>query len=153
MTESHDHMTESHDHMTVSHDHMTVSHDHMTVSHDHLPHVHKPPSRTAASRGGEELQLTVPLEPSPHHPQSVTLCVRLPDGSRAQRRFDYSTHTLRDLLAFALISLPQEVGVSLSTADVELASSSVPKDVYCDWSLTLSQAGLTRNTLLSLSIL
>ncbi len=119
---------------------------HMTWSHDHLPHTHKP---TIIPR---EQPLTVPPEPSVHDPDCVTLCVRLPDGSRAQRRFDYSIHTLSSLLAFAMTSLPKGVG-AVSPSEVELATSTVPKVVFRDWSLTLGQAGLTQNTLLCLSIL
>lgn len=116
---------------------------HMTWSHDHLPHMHKPTTLR---------EQPVPLEPSIHDPHCVTLCVRLPDGSRAQRRFNYSMHTLSSLLAFAMTSLPKEVGV-VSLSDVELATSTVPKVVFRDWSITLGQAGLTQNTLLCLSII
>ncbi len=118
---------------------------HMTGSHDHLPHVHKPITTTH-----KEL-ITVPPEPSPHDPHTVTLCIRLPDGTRVQRRFNYSTHTLHTVLAFAMTFLSQDIHGQLP--EVELASSTVPKEVYSDLSLTLSQAGLTQNTLLCLAIL
>lgn len=118
------------------------SSSHMTSnigSHDHYHHTPKQ-------------QHTVPPEPCPADSHTVTLCVRLPDGSRSQRRFNHSTHTLQQLLVWAVLTLPSELGVC-SPAQVELVSSTVPKVVYRDWSLTLGEAGLTQNTLLCLTIL
>ena len=124
--------------------HLSSSHLTKAASHDHTPSTHCEKEQLSAH--------TLSAEPPPDAPCCVTLCVRLPDGTRVKRRFNHSTHTIHTLLLFAVLSLPREAGVA-SLSDMELASCTVPKVVYSDHSQTLGQAGLTQNTLLCLSIL
>jgi len=93
-----------------------------------------------------------PVEPLPGCANTVILCVRLPNGSRVQRRFDYLRDTIKSVLLFALYSMPQESDV-LSLSDVEMSSCTVPRVVYSQLSATLDQYELTQNTLLCLSLL
>lgn len=89
-------------------------------------------------------------EPSPNSPFSVTLVLRLPDGTRIQRRFNYRTDILHTVVVFGIQYLKS---IDLSEDCVELSSCTVPKIVHNDLSLTLEQAGLVHNTILCLTVL
>lgn len=96
-------------------------------------------------------------ETPPSCQYSVTLCLRLPDGSRAQRRFDYKTDTLLSVVLFGL----QPTGVhgptlsddEITEDQVELSTCTIPKTVHRNLSLTLEEVGLVHNTVLCLNVL
>ena len=92
-------------------------------------------------------------EPSPDFPFSVTLGLRLPDGTRVQRRFDYRTDSLLTVVVFGMHYLRSVEHNNLAKECVELSSCTVPKIVHNDLSLTLEQAGLVHNTVLCLTVL
>ena len=94
----------------------------------------------------------LPPEPSPNDAHTVTLCIRLPDGSRVQRRFNFCIDTLQTVVTFARTNLNQSEESSSeqqdSFSDFVLCDNSVPRVVFDDLSLGLEEVGLVHNTML-----
>lgn len=85
-------------------------------------------------------------EPDLCSPDSVTLCIKLPNCERVQRRFNYKTHCIKDVIHFACLSLnPGSIDFD------EICLSDSEMCCFSDYSKTLCQVGLTHNTVLHLS--
>ena len=86
----------------------------------------------------------IPEEPV-DDPFAILLCVKIPNGSRVQRRFRLSDQ-LCHVVAFALQQCKEE-----EEEDWELSTSDVPRKVFSNLSLSLKEAGLESRTLLHLT--
>ena len=86
------------------------------------------------------------LEPDLCSPDSVTLCIKLPNCDRVQRRFNYKIHCIKDVIHFACLSLNHG---SIDFDEMCLSDSEM--NVFSDYSQTLCQVGLTHNTVLHFS--
>lgn len=87
----------------------------------------------------------LPLEePSSDEPDCVVLAIKLPDGTRFERRFRQT-----DLLAEVMVVAQHHSPQPLPTC--ELSTNDVPKRVLTNYGMTLKQAGLTVRTILILS--
>lgn len=95
--------------------------------------------------------IAIPPEPPKDAPNTVTLKVRLPDGQCIQRRFNYQTCCLRDVVHCAMLVMDSKL-VKVKENQLTLSNNCVPKVVYSDLSQTLEQVGLVHNTLLHLDI-
>lgn len=93
--------------------------------------------------------IEVPPEPPKDAPNTVMLKVRLPSGEYIQRRFDYQTSCIRDVVHYAKLAADSK-DARLTEKGLTLSTNFVPKVVFSDHSLTLAQAGLVHNTLLHL---
>ena len=91
----------------------------------------------------------IPPEPAKDAPNTVTLKVRLPYGECIQRRFNYQTCCLRDVVHCAMLVIDSKL---VKEKQLTLSNNCVPKVVYSDLSQTLEQVGLVHNTLLHLDI-
>lgn len=85
------------------------------------------------------------------HSCLVTLCIKLPNGDRICHRFNYATDQIITVMSFAHSFLNCEEKFNPNRAC--LSDNSVPKTVYTNHILTLSEAGLIHNTLLHYSLL
>ena len=94
--------------------------------------------------------VTLLPEPELHCPNAVTLCIKLPDSVRIQRRFDCKQHSIRDVIQFVCLFLNQ-MNIDVDIEETCLSTGLVPMTVYSDHSLTLEQAGLTHNSILHFS--
>jgi UBX domain len=84
-------------------------------------------------------QLTVPDEPPVGEPGSVNLQLRLPDGSRVQRRF-LVTHKISDIMNFV-----KKEGKGASTSSQVRLSTTFPKKYFDEPDKTLGECGLTKS--------
>ena len=92
----------------------------------------------------EAKKLVVPDEPEISVPGSVNIQLRMPDGSKHQRRF-LVTHKIGDIMNFARKSIGGGVfSVKLSTT--------YPKKYFEDATKTLQDVGLTKNEALLVEI-
>lgn len=82
----------------------------------------------------------------PEHP--VTLCIKLPNCERIERKFDCRRDRIKDVIYLAHCFVTGEKEIPLKVDDVCLTDNSVPINTYSDHSLTLYEAGLIHNTLL-----
>ena len=87
---------------------------------------------------------SLPPEPSTDDPNCVTLAIKLPDGTRFERRFHH-TDLIADIIHAAQCHSTQPL------PDCELFTSDVPKKLLTDYRLTLREAGLSVRTMLILS--
>jgi len=92
---------------------------------------------------GLSLQHTLPDEPTDTEPGRIHLAVKLLDGSRHERWFR-QTDTLSTVLSFA-----ESVSDS-KLPPCHLCTSEVPRRVFDNFSVTLSQAGINSRTVLYL---
>ena len=83
-------------------------------------------------------------EPSADDHNCVTLAIKLPDGTRFEKRF---RHT--DLIS-DIIHAAQHYSTK-PLPDCELFTNDVPKKLLTDYSITLQEAGLSVRTMLILS--
>lgn len=86
---------------------------------------------------------TVPPEPASDEPGCVVLAIKLPDGTRLERRFR-QTDLLADVLLVAQEHSPRPL------PPCELCTNDVPKKLLTDYGMTLKQAGLSVRTMLIL---
>jgi len=86
----------------------------------------------------------LPLEPSSDEPNCVMLAIKLPDGTRFERRFR-QTDLLADVMLVAQHYSPQPLPAC------ELSTNDVPKRLLTDYGMTLQQAGLSVRTILILT--
>lgn len=93
---------------------------------------------------GTKKKRTMPIEPSADEPNSVVLAIKLPDGTRLERRFR-QTDILADVILVAQNHSPQPL------PPCELSTNDVPKKILTDYGMTLQQAGLSVRTMLILS--
>ena len=98
------------------------------------------PIHSIADRHG-----SIPEEPHVDDPFAILLCVKIPNGSRVQRRFRLSD-LLCHVVAFALQHCKEE-----EEEDWELSTSDVPRKVFSTLSLSLREAELENRTLLHLT--
>ena len=98
------------------------------------------PIHSIADRHG-----SIPEEPHVDDPFAILLCVKIPNGSRVQRRFRLSD-LLCHVVAFALQHCKEE-----EEEDWELSTSDVPRKVFSNLSLSLREAELENRTLLHLT--
>ena len=92
----------------------------------------------------KKMRSVPPPEPSPEEPNCVLLAIKLPDGSRLERRFRH-TDLLADVMLVAQHHCPQPL------PPCELSTNDVPKRLFTDYGMTLQQAGLSIRTMLILS--
>ena len=120
---------------------------HTLTSHPSLPHTL--PSYPSPPHTLPAPHISLPPEPSADNPLSVLLCIKLPSGGRAQRRFLTSDR----LSAVLLFSVQQECDSEVGgvSSEWELSTSEVPKRTLHDTSVTLEGSGLSVNSLLHLS--
>ena len=83
----------------------------------------------------------VPSEPSSDEPGCVVLAIKLPDGTRLERRFR-QTDLLADVMLVAQHHSPQPL------PPCELSTNDVPRRLLTDYGITLQQAGLSVRTML-----
>ena len=93
--------------------------------------------------------MVLPPEPDIDSPYSVTLCIKLPNCDRIQRRFNYDDQ-IKAVISFAQ-SFLQEDNTLFCQDKACLKDNNVPMNVYSNHSLTLSEVGLTHNTVLHYS--
>ena len=86
----------------------------------------------------------IPPTPPSDELDCVVLAIKLPDGTRLERRFR-QTDLLADVLLVAQDSCPQPL------PPCELCTNDIPKRLLTDYGMTLKQAGLTVRTMLILS--
>lgn len=86
----------------------------------------------------------VPPEPSSGEPDCVVLAIKLPDGTRLERRFR-QTDLLADVMLVAQQHSPQPLPAC------ELSTNDVPRRILTDYGMTLQQAGLSVRTMLILT--
>lgn len=86
----------------------------------------------------------LPSEPSSDEPNCVVLAIKLPDGTRFERRFR-QTDLLADVMLVAQHYSPQLLPAC------ELSTNDVPKRLLTDYGMTLQQAGLSVRTILILT--
>ena len=108
---------------------------------DKLPVKNDPPTSPT--------NIEFPPEPPKDAPNTVMLKVRLSDGECFQRRFNYQTSRLRDVVQCAMSVMDSSLK-EVNEKQLTIRTNSVPKAVFSDLSLTLEEAGLTHNTLLHL---
>ena len=92
----------------------------------------------------EKKRRVMPPEPSSEEPNCVLLAIKLPDGTRLERRFR-QTDLLTDVMLVAQRHCPQPLSAC------ELSTNDVPKRVFTDHGMTLQEAGLSVRTMLILS--
>ena len=85
-----------------------------------------------------------PREPSSDEPNCVVLAIKLPDGTRLERRFQ-QTDLLADVMLVAQHHSSQPLPVC------ELSTNDVPRRLLTDYGMTLQQAGLSVRTMLILT--
>lgn len=81
----------------------------------------------------------------------VTLCIKLPNCERIKHSFNCKHDLIRDVIYFAHNFLQKGVDVPISLKDTCLNDNGVPMKIFTDYSQTLYEAGLIRNTLLHFS--
>lgn len=86
----------------------------------------------------------VPPEPPSDEPNCVVLAIKLPDGTRLERRFR-QTDLLADVMLVAQHHSPQPLPAC------ELSTNDVPKRLLTDYGMSLQQAGISFRTMLILS--
>jgi hypothetical protein len=91
----------------------------------------------------EAKKLVVPEEPDANAPDSVNIQLRMPDGSKLQRRFS-TGNKVGDIMNFIKKTRSDAKAVKLSTT--------FPKKVFEDASKTLKECGLTKNEALIVEI-
>lgn len=82
---------------------------------------------------------------------SVILCIKLPNCERIKHSFNCQHSLIRDVIYFAHNFLQKGVDDPISLKDTCLNDNGVPMKFFTDYSQTLCEAGLTRNTLLHFS--
>jgi hypothetical protein len=94
----------------------------------------------------EAKKMIVQDEPDPSDPSSVSLQLRLPDGSRLQRRFHAEAHTVLDVANFI------RKQTNKLQSNVRLSTSGFPRKILEDQGKRLSEYGLTKNEALIVEI-
>ncbi len=90
----------------------------------------------------------IPPEPDSSCEHSVTLCIKLPNSERVQRKFDFRHDQIKSIIYFAHSQM-DDLNFKIDRAC--LSDSNVPMNLYTDYTQTLCQAGLTHNTILHYS--
>jgi len=91
-------------------------------------------------------------EPSPDEKEPVTVvAVRLPDGSKIQRKF-LASQSLRDLKAYVDLQLMQDKEFKPDMLDKYKIASAFPKKIIEDFTQTFAEADLVPSVLLHVEI-